>query len=551
MGSFFNRLATVTFFHLMIQPITSVMIYKNLTIYSIRMKYSPSFIAITLSFTFLSGCSLPMNQSKPTNEPQIHSEHWLNGEDTKTQLQRGLTAYLAMSDAFQSIAARIHLIRQAKYSLDLQYYIWADDFIGNLMLHELLKAADRGVKVRVLIDDQNGTKIDPQLKALSTHPNIEIKLYNPYKFRHFRVLDYIFRLKQINHRMHNKLIIADGIIAVTGGRNISSEYFDASESFQFTDMDILFFGTAVHGANTVFSNFWNNDLSYPNQQFITQGNAKDLEKLRLDYQKLEQKEPDTDIKVDQEQKELAHQLKQNRINWARAHFLADSPKKTLGQAQNGELISHQIRQHLGEPKQEMDLISAYFVPTKVGTQYLAQFPKQGVDVRVLTNSFVANDVALVHAFYQKYRTDLLKSGVKLYEFKPYIERKNRTWYEVVTGNVIPKKGKNKSSLHAKFIDIDNKVFIGSFNLDPRSFNLNTEVGLVVESDQLQEQVSLLLDTYLLKVAYELKLDSQGKINWYDHQPDGSIKKYTQEPETTRFQRGVMHSVSYLPIEWMM
>lgn len=515
------------------------------------MKHVPSLIALSLSFSFLSGCSLPMNESKNEAPTPVHSQYWLTDQNAEHKLQQGLTAYLAMSEAFQSIAARIHLIRQAKYNLDLQYYIWADDFIGNLMLHELLKAADRGVKVRLLIDDQNGTKIDNQLKALSTHPNIQIRLYNPYKFRNLRFLDYIFRLQQINHRMHNKLIIADGIIAVTGGRNISSEYFDASESFQFTDMDVLFFGTAVQHANSVFSDFWNHDLSYPNQQFIPTGKQKDLEKLRLNYKKLEQKENPTDMKLDAEQKELANELKQNHVNWAHAHFLADSPKKTLGQASESELISYQIRQHLGEPKQEMDLISAYFVPTQTGTQYLSQFPKQGVDVRVLTNSFVANDVALVHAFYQKYRVDLLKSGIKLYEFKPYIERKRRTWYEVLTGNVIPKKGKDKSSLHAKFINIDNKVFIGSFNLDPRSFNLNTEVGLVVESNQLQEQISSLLDSSLLKVAYELKLDPQGELIWYDHQPDGTVKKYNQEPETTQFQRGVMHTVSYLPIEWMM
>jgi len=160
-------------------------------------------------------------------------------------------------------------------------------------------------------------------------------------------------------------------------------------------------------------------------------------------------------------------------------------------------------------------------------------------------------VALVHAFYQKYRIDLLKNGVKLYEFKPYIERKRRTWYEVVTGNVIPKKGKNKSSLHAKFIDIDDKVFIGSFNLDPRSFNINTEVGLVVQSDPLQEQISNLLDRTLPTVAYELKLNEKGKVIWLDHQADGRTIEYKVDPETTKFQRFMMHSVSYLPLEWLM
>ncbi|WP_335986784.1 phospholipase D family protein [Acinetobacter bereziniae] len=492
-----------------------------------------------------------MNQSQQEQQSQVYQDHWITEPQAKNMLTQGLTAYLAMNDAFQSIASRIHLIRKAKYTLDLQYYIWADDFIGNLMLHELLKAADRGVKVRLLIDDQNGTKIDRQLSALLTHPNISIKLYNPYKFRHFRVMDYIFRAQRINHRMHNKLIIADGAIAVTGGRNISSEYFDASESFQFTDMDVLFFGQSVNRANEVFTEFWNFELSYPIEQFISKGSAQDLIDLRKSFEKLEQAEHSTDEKVNLEQKELANELNQNKINWAYADFLADSPKKSLGKAQGNQLISHQIHQHLGDPKQEMDLIAAYFVPTQNGTDFISQFPKQNVNVRILTNSIVANDVALVHAFYQKYRVDLLKNGAKLYEFKPYIERKRRTWYEVVTGNIIPKKGKNKSSLHAKFINIDDKVFIGSFNLDPRSFNINTEVGLVLKSDPLQEQISDLLDRTLLTVAYELQLNSQGELIWLDYQADGKVIEHHVDPETTRFQRFMMYSVSYLPLEWMM
>ena len=494
-----------------------------------------------------------MNQSKHENPNIAHIEYWMDSTDQETQnkLRQGLTGYLLMSEAFQSIAARIHLIRKAKFSLDLQYYIWADDFIGNLMLHELLQAADRGVKIRLLLDDQNGIKLDQQLRALITHSKIEIKLYNPYKFRKLRILDYIFRLKQINRRMHNKLIIADGAIAVTGGRNISSEYFDASQSFQFTDMDILFYGTAVQGANQVFLDFWNFNLSHHIQNLIGIGHAESLNNLRLKYEKNQNNQNHIDEKVNQEQEELANQLKQNRLCWAHAEFLADTPNKTLDQAKDHQLISHQIRNIMGEPRREMNLIAAYFVPAQNGTNHIKQFPKQNIQVRVLTNSFVANDVALVHSFYQKYRVDLLKNGVKLYEFKPYIERKNRTWYEVMTGNVIPKKGKNKSSLHAKFINIDDHVFIGSFNLDPRSFNLNTEVGLVVHSSQLQTQISDLLNSTLLTVAYELKLNSQDEIIWVDHRQNGEIIEYNIEPESSRFQRFMMNAVCLIPIEWMM
>ncbi|MCY1161871.1 Cardiolipin synthase C [compost metagenome] len=508
-------------------------------------------VMFSLALITLTGCSLPMNQSNKQPPIQIHAEHWLNGSNVDTQMSQGLTAYLALDDAFSSIASRLHLINKAQHNIDLQYYIWEDDSIGHLMLAELLKAADRGVKVRLLIDDQNGTKLDATLKQLAAHPNFEIKLFNPYRFRKLRVIDYAFRLKHINHRMHNKLIIADGAIAVTGGRNISREYFDASDNFQFTDMDILFYGTAVQHANDVFHEFWNDNLSYSVPQLLGNGNQEQLSKLRQYYELTALQKDQLKKRIELAEKQINKHLKDRPINWAKAHFIADSPNKIRGEATNDQLIYSQMLNIMGEPKQHLELVSAYFVPTRKGTDYLVNLSKDDVRIRILTNSFLANDVAVVHAFYQKYRHDLLQNGIKLYEFKPYIERTKRTWYEVVTGNVIPAKGKNTSSLHAKFFDIDGMVFIGSFNFDPRSANLNSEVGLVVESDVLQKYISRSLDQYLPQIAYELKLNKQGEIIWLDQHKDGSIVEYKHDPETTKFQRFAMQAVSYLPIEWMM
>ncbi|MEG0197535.1 MAG: phospholipase D family protein [Acinetobacter sp.] len=508
-------------------------------------------VMFSLALITLTGCSLPMNQSNKQPPIQIHAEHWLNGSNVDMQMSQGLTAYLALDDAFISIASRLHLINKAQHNIDLQYYIWEDDSIGHLMLAELLKAADRGVKVRLLIDDQNGTKLDATLKQLAAHPNFEIKLFNPYKFRKLRVIDYAFRLKHINQRMHNKLIIADGAIAVTGGRNISREYFDASDNFQFTDMDILFYGTAVQHANDVFHEFWNDNLSYSVPQLLGNGNQEQLSKLRQYYELTALQKDQLKKRIELAEKQINKHLKDRPINWAKAHFIADSPNKIRGEATNDQLIYSQMLNIMGEPKQHLELVSAYFVPTRKGTDYLVNLSKNDVRIRILTNSFLANDVAVVHAFYQKYRHDLLQNGIKLYEFKPYIERNKRTWYEVVTGNVIPAKGKNTSSLHAKFFDIDGMVFIGSFNFDPRSANLNSEVGLVVESDVLQKYISRSLDQYLPQIAYELKLNKQGEIIWLDQHKDGSIVEYKHDPETTKFQRFAMQAVSYLPIEWMM
>ena len=508
-------------------------------------------VMFSLALITLTGCSLPMNQSNKQPPIQIHAEHWLNGSNVDMQMSQGLTAYLALDDAFSSIASRLHLINKAQHNIDLQYYIWENDSIGHLMLAELLKAADRGVKVRLLIDDQNGTKLDATLKQLAAHPNFEIKLFNPYKFRKLRVIDYAFRLKHINHRMHNKLIIADGAIAVTGGRNISREYFDASDNFQFTDMDILFYGTAVQHANDVFHEFWNDNLSYSVPQLLGNGNQEQLAKLRQYYELTALQKDQLKKRIELAEKQINKHLKDRPINWAKAHFIADSPNKIRGEATHDQLIYSQMLNIMGEPKQHLELVSAYFVPTRKGTDYLVNLSKNDVRIRILTNSFLANDVAVVHAFYQKYRHDLLQNGIKLYEFKPYIERNKRTWYEVVTGNVIPAKGKNTSSLHAKFFDIDGMVFIGSFNFDPRSANLNSEVGLVVESDVLQKYISRSLDQYLPQIAYELKLNKQGEIIWLDQHKDGSIVEYKHDPETTKFQRFAMQAVSYLPIEWMM
>lgn len=249
-----------------------------------QIRHPTQAVLLSLAVITLTGCNLPMNQSKKQASIAVHAQHWLNGSNVDTQISQGLTAYVSLDDAFMSIASRLYLISQAQHNLDLQYYIWEDDSIGHLMLAELLKAADRGVKVRLLIDDQNGTKLDATLKQLANHPNFEIKLFNPYKFRKLRVIDYVFRLKSVNHRMHNKLIVADGAIAVTGGRNISREYFEASENFQFTDMDILFYGTAVQHANTVFDDFWNDDLSYSATQLLGEGSAEQLSKLRQHYE---------------------------------------------------------------------------------------------------------------------------------------------------------------------------------------------------------------------------------------------------------------------------
>lgn len=504
------------------------------------------FIVVSM---FLVGCQLAPNQSVH-DTTVIKHQHWLTTVDAEQKLGQGLNAYLPLDDAFMSIASRIYLIQNAKEHIDIQYYIWNNDFVGQLILYELLQAADRGVKVRLLIDDHNGIQLDDQFSALAQHPNFQIKIYNPYKYRNFRVLDYIFRLKQVNRRMHNKLFVADGTIAVTGGRNISSEYFEASEHFQFTDLDILFYGNAVEQANQVFQTFWNDDLSYPFTQLVDVNDFSDLVKIRAQYKKYQNNETISQEKIDTAQHLLKQKLNSHQLQWAKAYFIADHPDKTRAIAKQDALLFKQMQQLMGQPKHHLELISAYFVPTEQGVNYLMNLAKNQVKTRVLTNSLLANDVAVVHAFYQNHRQQLLQGGVELYEFKSKLNRDEKTWYEIMTGNMIPAKGKSSSSLHAKFFDMDGKVFIGSFNFDPRSMVLNTEVGLVIESQDLQNRISQQLDVYLPKIAYQVKLDQKGQVIWLEHTPQGIITHYV-DPESNDFQRFMVDFVAMTPFEGLM
>lgn len=517
-----------------------------------------------LSCVCLTACQLPKNQALSSEEslPKLSLSKqstaevlqnynvWLDADNYQNNVAQGLTGYYALDNSFLSLASRIHMIRHAKYQIDVQYYIWADDEIGHILLAELLNAAERGVQVRLIIDDQNGTDLDQTLIALSQHPNFQIKLYNPYKYRYFRVADYLLRAKQINRRMHNKLLIADGFVALTGGRNVSNEYFEASQDFQFSDMDVMFVGTAVTQASQVFANFWTDELSYPVAQMIEKPADHALETQRKHYQQfLSSQRSSARL---QKVEEMIRQYGQGRqYEWTEAHFVGDLPSKTKGNGKDDDLIANQISHLIATPKQRISIVSAYFVPQKAGTANLTAQSKAGVKSTILTNSLVANDVAMVHAFYQKYRRDLVESGVKLYEFKPYIHRKEKSWYEVLTGNVLPAKSRDRSSLHAKFFLSDDQVFIGSFNCDPRSMNLNTEVGLVIRSANLANAIETQLEQYLPYIAYQVQLDDQGQLIWLERFENGQSKIHHQEPQTTAFQRGLVKIISWLPIESMM
>lgn len=514
-------------------------------------------------------CSILLSLSACTTLPKqqnIQPEYAYDIDTQQTDLAKiitplkqqnpELTGYHVLYDPLEAIAARINLIERAEKTLDLQYYIWDNDKIGSLALYKIIEAADRGVKVRLLIDDNNAGKMEGVYLALDQHPNIEVKLFNPYRFRRLRPIDMVLDLKRINRRMHNKTFTADNQISLIGGRNMSNQYYNVSDSYQFSDVDVMLVGQAVDDITHSFDEYWNHSYAYPVRNIVNH-NTYTLrydglkEQLTKHYQEITvQNYLDLSNRTHDFDQWLDHNI---QLDWVKAEVVKDAPDKIRARAKKEQHLNFQMVKRLENPEHSVDLISAYFVPQKQGEAKLIELAKDGVQVRVLTNSFKANDVALVHAFYAKYRIDLLKNGVELYEFLPAISEENLypNSKEISKQTKVSLKGLSRSSLHAKLMALDNKqVFIGSFNFDPRSANLNTEIGVIINSPPLANAVHKTMDVNLKKYAYKLVLDSQQKINWLKETPQG-IVTLRKEPKMKWWQKAGVKIISWLPIEGFM
>ena len=524
--------------------------------------YNKSMLAIYCSIAItVTGCStLPKHKIESIPETTLQVD---TAQTTLAQIIQplqeqhpDLTGYLVLFEPLEALATRLSLIDKAEKRLDLQYYIWDNDKVGSLALHALIRAADRGVKIRLLIDDNNAKSTEGIFLALAQHPNIEVKLFNPYRFRKYRALDMILDLKRINRRMHNKSFIADHQVALIGGRNMTNQYYNVSDNYQFSDVDVMLVGTAVKDISHSFDEYWSHEYAYKVQEVVKQS-AHHLSYESLKRQLDEHYERVTvQNYLDLTSNSQAIDSLMSRdiqLDWVKAEVVKDSPDKIKSKAKKKEHLNFQLIQHLEQPEKNVDLISAYFVPEKKGAKMLTDLAKDGVKVRVLTNSFKANDVAVVHAFYGKYRQNLLEHGVQLYEFLPALNKNDldKNTEDLAKKAKVSIKGLSRSSLHAKLMALDEKqVFIGSFNFDPRSAYLNTEIGVLLNSPPLAQAVHTTMDENLSKYAYKLVLDANKKITWQRQTPQGPVI-YTKEPRMKWWQRAGIKMLSWLPIEGFM
>lgn len=465
-----------------------------------------------------------------------------------------------LTDAQDAFAARVLMARQAERTLDMQYYIWHGDLTGTLMLDEVLRAAERGVRVRLLLDDNGVSGMDRILSAMNRHPLIEIRIFNPFLPRFPKSLGFLLDFKRLNRRMHNKCMIADNAVAIVGGRNIGDEYFGAGDGGLFTDLDALAIGPVVQDVSHSFDAYWSADSAYPAQSILGRGPKRMLKRLHRRAAKIAADPGAMEfIQRIAAQPIIARFLTGNLdLEWGRVRVMADDPDKVLGKAKDSPL-GGRLFTAMGRPETELGIVAGYFVPGHMGIRHLTELARNGVNVSVMTNGYEATDTGIVHAGYAPARRQLLRAGVRLFEMRAYqyagVNAGNShrgigsIWRGTGQGSTARLRSRI-STLHAKTFTVDRKrLFIGSFNFDPRSWELNTEIGFVVDSPALAARVADAFESAIPQCAYEVQLH-HGRMQWL-RRSSTDFERLQHEPGLRLPARAVLGTVRLLRLQWLL
>src|SRR5450830_224528 len=443
------------------------------------------FLLPLLLSAVLAGCAaLPSLEGRSASTVMADTKHTQLATAIAPMVAQhpGVSGIYPLVDGRDAFAARALLAAAAQRSLDVQYYIWHKDITGTLLFDALRQAAERGVRVRLLLDDNNTAGLDQTLTMLGKQQHLEIRLFNPFVPRAPRALAFATDFSRLNRRMHNKSFTADNQATI------------AAEADRIDDTRAA--GEYVQALRT--------------SPFVRQMMERTLP-----------------------------------FEWAHTRMVSDDPAKVLDKARPGTGVAENLQNLLGVPEKEVDLVSPYFVPGKSGTQAFADLAKKGVGVRILTNALEATDVAAVHAGYAKWRKPLLEAGVLLYESRRSWERGDA---RAQPGHL----GSSASSLHAKTFAVDDRrIFVGSFNFDPRSIELNTEMGLVIDSPALASQLGLAMRTTIPQRAYQVLLGDDGALYWIARDASGTTTRYDTQPGASVWKRMGVAILSVLPIDWLL
>jgi putative cardiolipin synthase len=501
----------------------------------------------TFALAFLlGGCATTVNWDYPRaastafTQPQTTTVGALFQEAAERHpAQSGFALLLQGSRAF---TARLAMADLAEKTLDVQYYIWDSDTTGRIMAEQLLRAADRGVRVRLLLDDHyQSEENDLKVAALDAHPNIEVRIFNPVANRRWRTLSFLSEFSRANHRMHNKLFIADNAIGIVGGRNIADVYFGVRPDSNFRDLDVAMAGPIVRDLSTSFDAFWNSTWSIPAGAMVSQ------QVTRQDYLAARRKLDENiaaagyPYPVDESVADLRDRLAEvrDKFIWAPGHVYSEDPSR-VDTEDGGRIIYGALRERVRQTKHELLIESPYLILNDRSIQGVKALAARNVRVRILTNSAATNDVIAAHAGYAETREDLINAGAELYELRPDSNMK-RDWSIAA--------GKSRAALHAKALVFDREsVFIGSFNLDPRSTAINTEIGVMIDSPEIARQLGAFMDDGVSPgSAFRVTLDKDDNLVWTS-ETNGTKDTLNSDPATSFWQRLMIDAIGLLPIE---
>lgn len=434
-----------------------------------------------------------------------------------------------------SFDTRLQLARLATVSLDVQYYHFEGDEIGRTLLRALRDAALRGVRVRLLIDDLYTGGLDGLFLGFDAHPNVEVRLFNPFccareSGQLGRFAAAIGDWGRVNHRMHNKMFIADGVAALIGGRNIANAYFLRSEADNFIDMDAFAVGQLIEPLAALFDRYWNSAPVYPLRRVASSALAPAEAMADFDRRTDPALTPPPPLPANDilGYGPLRDELQQGRLglSWGYAYAFADYPDKPFEGIVGGELLETSVSYNIIEPmlkaQREIIISSPYFVPGERGMALLRQLRERGVKISVMTNSLGATDEPVVHIGYSRYREPMLRLGIELFEVSGTRLKRNKGMLRF---------GENLGRLHSKLLVIDRQVvFIGSMNFDPRSATINTEFGAIIDSAPLARDLKRVIDLDSFQHAWQVRLAATGGLEWVGSDDDGDMAVHTSEPD---------------------
>jgi putative cardiolipin synthase len=476
--------------------------------------------------------SLPTDYPPPphsvTLEPDPTTSLGRHAADFARRHDTGISGYAAVDLNSDGLQWRLAMVDTAERSLDILYYLWYDDLGGLLLLEHVIEAAERGVRVRFVVDDALFIRGKKGLADLDAHPRIEIRVFNPWATKGVgRAFETVGRMKKLNHRMHNKLLIADGHMAILGGRNVGDHYFGLHHKYNFHDLDIVVLGDEAAESSEIFDHFWNSEQVMPAGVFVDESSWEDIEGVRtkqLDRLRnaeelggfpLERRDWSADLE------DLVGRMSPGTSTLEYDRLQPGTARPT----QDGVVALTEIAE---QAQHEILILNAYIIPGETMMQILREAVGRGVRVRMLTNSLASNDVPAVTAKYKKYRKPLLEAGVELYEFRAHPEIQARI---VDTAPVEA----GFAGLHTKAAVIDREtVYVGSLNLDPRSIQLNTEMGMIVSSPGLAEEVAAIAERDMAPTnSWRVLLDENGELFW--ESAEGIVKKQPAQNSWQRIQ----------------